>query len=84
MPSPDTCIYEPAQGPARIWPYYGDPDHPVIRAGDPEGEGIVSSLFQHVLKWAKDPDAARAVRAFLTGARGRSVLKQYGFFLPEE
>jgi molybdate transport system substrate-binding protein len=37
-----------------------------------------------ILKWAKDPDAARAVRAFLTGDRGRSVLKRYGFFLPEE
>jgi molybdate transport system substrate-binding protein len=37
-----------------------------------------------ILKWAKDPDAARALRTFLTGADGRSVLKRYGFFLPEE
>lgn len=37
-----------------------------------------------ILKWAKDADAARAVRTFLTGADGRSVLKRYGFFLPEE
>jgi molybdate transport system substrate-binding protein len=37
-----------------------------------------------ILKWAKDPDAARAVSRFLTGTEGRSVLKRYGFFLPEE
>lgn len=36
-----------------------------------------------ILRWAKDPDAARAVRSVLTGADGRSVLKRYGLFLPE-
>lgn len=37
-----------------------------------------------ILRWARDPHAARALRAFLTGADGRSVLKKCGFFLPEE
>jgi molybdate transport system substrate-binding protein len=36
-----------------------------------------------ILKWAADADAARAFRAFVLGADGRAILKQYGFFLPE-
>lgn len=37
-----------------------------------------------VLKWAQDPAAARAFRAFVLGPAGREVLKQYGFGLPQE
>jgi len=37
-----------------------------------------------ILTGAKDPDAARAFRAFLTGDEGRAVLKRYGFILPGE
>ena len=36
-----------------------------------------------ILKWAADADAARAFRAFVLGAGGRAILKEYGFFLPE-
>lgn len=36
-----------------------------------------------ILKWAADVDAARALRAYVLGAEGRSVLRQYGFSLPE-
>jgi molybdate transport system substrate-binding protein len=36
-----------------------------------------------ILKWAADLEAARALRAFVLGAEGRAILKQYGFFLPE-
>lgn len=36
-----------------------------------------------ILKWAADPDAARALRAFVLGADGRAILKQYGFSRPE-
>jgi molybdate transport system substrate-binding protein len=36
-----------------------------------------------ILKWAADAGAARAFRAFVLGADGRAILKQYGFFLPE-
>jgi len=35
-----------------------------------------------ILRAAADVGAARAVRAFLAGERGRAILKQYGFFLP--
>jgi molybdate transport system substrate-binding protein len=35
-----------------------------------------------ILRSAGDPDAARAVRAFLIGDEGRSILKRYGFFPP--
>ena len=37
-----------------------------------------------ILRAAADAEAARAVRAFLLGERGRAILKQYGFFLPGE
>jgi molybdate transport system substrate-binding protein len=36
-----------------------------------------------ILSWARDRPAAEAVRAFLTGAEGRAVLRRYGFSLPE-
>jgi molybdate transport system substrate-binding protein len=37
-----------------------------------------------ILKWAKDADAARSFRAFLTKPEGRSILKKYGFMLKGE
>jgi molybdate transport system substrate-binding protein len=36
-----------------------------------------------ILSWTKDRAAAEAVRAFLTGAEGRSLLRRYGFSFPE-
>jgi molybdate transport system substrate-binding protein len=36
-----------------------------------------------ILKWAADADAARALRAYVLGAEGRSILRQYGFSVPE-
>jgi len=35
-----------------------------------------------ILRSAARPDAAQAVRAFLIGDEGRSILKGFGFFLP--
>ncbi|MCO5169226.1 MAG: molybdate ABC transporter substrate-binding protein [Planctomycetes bacterium] len=35
-----------------------------------------------VLRWARDPAAARALRDFLRGPAGRAVLERYGFGLP--
>jgi ABC-type molybdate transport system substrate-binding protein len=37
-----------------------------------------------VLKWTKEPQAARSFRDFILGRHGRAVLKRYGFFLPRE
>jgi molybdate transport system substrate-binding protein len=37
-----------------------------------------------ILKWAKDAEAARTFRAFLTSPEGRSIFKRYGFALPGE
>jgi molybdate transport system substrate-binding protein len=37
-----------------------------------------------ILRWAANADAARAFRAFLMDAEGRDVLKQYGFFMPDQ
>jgi molybdate transport system substrate-binding protein len=37
-----------------------------------------------ILSWAKDSEAANALRAFVVGAEGRSILHRYGFFLPGE
>ncbi|PYR09360.1 MAG: molybdate ABC transporter substrate-binding protein, partial [Acidobacteria bacterium] len=37
-----------------------------------------------ILKWAADVEAARALRAYVLSADGRAVLRQYGFFLPNE
>ena len=35
-----------------------------------------------ILKRAKDPEAAQSFREFVTGSKGRTVLKTYGFYLP--
>lgn len=35
-----------------------------------------------ILAWARDPAAARAFRAFLTGAEGRRILARFGFKPP--
>jgi molybdate transport system substrate-binding protein len=37
-----------------------------------------------IMKWAAEPDAARALRAFVLSADGRAILKQYGFSMPAE
>lgn len=37
-----------------------------------------------ILNWTKDAEAARAFRDFVLGEHGRTVLKRYGFFLPEK
>ena len=37
-----------------------------------------------VLKWAKEPAAAKSFRDFVLNQHGRAVLKRYGFFLPEK
>ncbi len=36
-----------------------------------------------ILKWAADPDAARALRGFLLSAEGRAILEGSGFALPD-
>lgn len=36
-----------------------------------------------ILRWAADVESARALRAFITGPEGRTILKQYGFSLSE-
>jgi molybdate transport system substrate-binding protein len=36
-----------------------------------------------ILRWAVDPDAARALRGFLLSAEGRAILARTGFSLPE-
>jgi molybdate transport system substrate-binding protein len=36
-----------------------------------------------ILKWATDVDAARAFRGFLLSADGQSILKQFGFSVPD-
>jgi molybdate transport system substrate-binding protein len=36
-----------------------------------------------ILKWAADPDAARALRGFLLSAEGRAILERSGFALPD-
>jgi molybdate transport system substrate-binding protein len=37
-----------------------------------------------VLTWAKDTDATRALRDFMTGKEGRVILKRYGFMVAGE
>jgi molybdate transport system substrate-binding protein len=37
-----------------------------------------------ILSWAKDPEAAESLRAFVTGADGKAILRRYGFSLPGE
>jgi molybdate transport system substrate-binding protein len=36
-----------------------------------------------ILRWAADPDAARALRGFMLSADGRAILERSGFSLPE-
>jgi molybdate transport system substrate-binding protein len=36
-----------------------------------------------ILKWARQPEAAQAFRSFFAGPKGRQVLRNYGYFLPE-
>lgn len=36
-----------------------------------------------ILKWAADPESARALRAFVLAEEGRAILKRHGFYLPE-
>ena len=36
-----------------------------------------------ILRWAADPDAARALRGFMLSADGRAILERSGFALPE-
>lgn len=45
--------------------------HPPLRQG-----GVI-------LKWARDPEAALALREFLVGPSGRDLLQEHGFQLPE-
>jgi molybdate transport system substrate-binding protein len=37
-----------------------------------------------ILSWARDRQAADALRAFVLGPEGKAVLRRYGFFLPGE
>jgi molybdate transport system substrate-binding protein len=37
-----------------------------------------------ILRWARDPTAARSFRSFALGSTGREILKRYGFTLPGE
>jgi molybdate transport system substrate-binding protein len=37
-----------------------------------------------ILSWARDKDAARALRDFMTGDEARAILRRYGFRLPGE
>jgi molybdate transport system substrate-binding protein len=37
-----------------------------------------------ILKWARDPEAARSFRSYVVGEEGRAVWKRYGFYLPGE
>jgi hypothetical protein len=35
-----------------------------------------------IMTWAKDTQATRALRDFMTGKEGQAILKRYGFVLP--
>lgn len=37
-----------------------------------------------ILPWAENPEAAYAFRAHVLGGEGRTILKQYGFYMPED
>ena len=37
-----------------------------------------------ILPWAKDREAAQALRTFVLGPEGKAILRAYGFFLPGE
>jgi molybdate transport system substrate-binding protein len=36
-----------------------------------------------ILKWAKQPEAAQALRSFVAGTKGQQILGKYGFFITE-
>src|SRR6266851_2487308 len=36
-----------------------------------------------ILSWAKNPQAAEALRDFVVGEQGKTILRRYGFFLPQ-
>jgi molybdate transport system substrate-binding protein len=36
-----------------------------------------------ILKWAKQPEAAQALRSFVAGPKGQRILGKYGFFITE-
>ncbi len=37
-----------------------------------------------ILTWARNPEAAQELRAFVLSPSGKSVLRRYGFFMPNE
>ena len=37
-----------------------------------------------IVRWTREPEAARAFRDFVLGRHGREMLKRHGFFLPAE
>ncbi|MFU8807095.1 MAG: molybdate ABC transporter substrate-binding protein, partial [Bradymonadaceae bacterium] len=37
-----------------------------------------------ITRWTKHPEVAREFRAHVLGPRGRKILEEYGFFLPDE
>jgi molybdate transport system substrate-binding protein len=37
-----------------------------------------------ILKWTKNPAAARQFREFVLSAAGKNILRRYGFFMPNE
>ncbi len=36
-----------------------------------------------ILSWAKNPQAAEALRDFVVGEQGKTILRRYGFFVPQ-
>ena len=60
------ALSPPMRGKGRYWEVPLDAYPPIEQGGV-------------VLPWAKDPDAARAFRAFLLSDEGKDVLKKYGF-----
>jgi molybdate transport system substrate-binding protein len=59
------------QGKGRYWPVPLE-SYPPLRQG-----GVI-------LSWAKDREATRLLRDFVTGEEGRRILAGYGFELPKE
>jgi molybdate transport system substrate-binding protein len=37
-----------------------------------------------LLSWSKNPEGARQLRSFVTGAEGQQILRQFGYFPPHE
>jgi hypothetical protein len=37
-----------------------------------------------ILSWAKDAKSAGVFRDFIVGSRGKTILRSYGFFMPNE